>query len=66
MAVTVKKAVLWRKEIDNRPGMLANIRDQDKTGAELRILADRTNRIVSEVLRGWPVRGVCLVVASPL
>jgi hypothetical protein len=25
MAVTVKKAVLWRKEIDNRPGMLANI-----------------------------------------
>ena len=25
MAVTVKKAVLWRKELDNRPGMLANI-----------------------------------------
>jgi hypothetical protein len=25
MAVTVKKAVLWRKEIDNRPGMLADI-----------------------------------------
>jgi len=25
MAVTVKKAVLWRKEINNRPGMLANI-----------------------------------------
>jgi hypothetical protein len=25
MAVTVKKAVLWRKEIDNRPGTLANI-----------------------------------------
>ncbi len=24
MAVTVKKVVLWRKEIDNRPGMLAN------------------------------------------
>ena len=24
MAVTVKKAVLWRKEIDNRPGMLAD------------------------------------------
>ena len=25
MAVTVKKAIVWRKEIDNRPGMLANI-----------------------------------------
>jgi hypothetical protein len=24
MAVTVKKVVLWRKEINNRPGMLAN------------------------------------------
>ena len=24
MSVMVKKAVLWRKEIDNRPGMLAN------------------------------------------
>jgi hypothetical protein len=25
MAVTVKKAVLWRKEVDNRPGMLASM-----------------------------------------
>jgi len=25
MAVAVKKAVLWRKEIDYRPGMLADI-----------------------------------------
>ena len=25
MAVTVKKAVLWRKEIDNRPGTLADL-----------------------------------------
>src|SRR5215469_4878691 len=25
MAVTVKKAIVWRQEIDNRPGMLANI-----------------------------------------
>jgi hypothetical protein len=24
MAVTVKKIVLWRKEVDNRPGILAN------------------------------------------
>ena len=25
MAVTVRKAVLWRKEVDNRPGMLADV-----------------------------------------
>jgi hypothetical protein len=25
MAVTVKKAILWRREVDNSPGMLANI-----------------------------------------
>ena len=25
MAVTVKKAALWRKEVENRPGILANI-----------------------------------------
>ena len=24
MAVTVKKAILWRREVDNHPGMLAN------------------------------------------
>jgi hypothetical protein len=24
MAVTVKKAILWRREADNHPGMLAN------------------------------------------
>jgi hypothetical protein len=24
MAVTVKKAILWRREVDNQPGMLAN------------------------------------------
>ena len=25
MAVTVKKAILWRREVDNSPGMLASI-----------------------------------------
>jgi hypothetical protein len=24
MAVTVKKAILWRREVDNHPGMLAD------------------------------------------
>jgi hypothetical protein len=25
MAVTVKKAILWRREVDNSPGMLASV-----------------------------------------
>ena len=25
MAVTIKKAILWRREVDNSPGMLASI-----------------------------------------
>ena len=25
MAITVKKAILWRSEVDNSPGMLASI-----------------------------------------
>jgi hypothetical protein len=39
MAVTVKKAVLWRKEIDNRPGMLANILGTlAEAGADLQVV----------------------------
>jgi len=39
MAVTVKKAVLWRKEIDNRPGMLANILEPlAAAGADLQVV----------------------------
>jgi len=39
MAVTVKKAVLWRKEIDNRPGMLANILEPlSEAGADLQVV----------------------------
>ena len=35
MAVMVKKAVLWRKEIDNRPGVLANtLEPLSKAGTE--------------------------------
>jgi hypothetical protein len=36
MAVTVKKAVLWRTEIDNRPGMLAStLEPLSEAGADL-------------------------------
>jgi hypothetical protein len=36
MAVTVKKAVLWRKETDNRPGMLATtLEPLAEAGADL-------------------------------
>jgi hypothetical protein len=39
MAVTVKKAVLWRKEIDHRPGMLANtLEPLSEAGADLQVV----------------------------
>ena len=39
MAVTVKKAVLWRKEIDNRPGMLAStLEPLSEAGADLQVV----------------------------
>ena len=39
MAVTVKKAVLWRKEIDNRPGMLAStLEPLSEAGADLEVV----------------------------
>jgi hypothetical protein len=39
MAVTVKKAVLWRKEIDNRAGMLADtLAPLSEAGADLQVV----------------------------
>ena len=39
MAVTVKKAVLWRKEIDSRPGILANtLEPLSDAGADLQVV----------------------------
>ena len=39
MAVTVKKAVLWRREIDNRPGMLADILEPlSEASADLQVV----------------------------
>jgi hypothetical protein len=39
MAVTVKKAVLWRKEVDNRPGMLAGtLQPLSEAGADLHVV----------------------------
>ena len=39
MAVIVKKAVLWRKEIANRPGMLANtLEPLSDAGADLQVV----------------------------
>ena len=39
MAVTVKKAVLWRKEVANRPGMLAGaLQPLSEAGADLQVL----------------------------
>jgi hypothetical protein len=39
MPVMVKKAVLWRKEIENRPGMLANtLEPLSEAGADLQVV----------------------------
>jgi hypothetical protein len=39
MAVTVKKTVFWRKEIDNRAGMLANtLEPLSEAGADLQVV----------------------------
>ncbi len=39
MAVTVKKATLWRKEVENRPGELANTLETLVTaGADLKVV----------------------------
>ena len=39
MAVTVKKAILWRREIDNSPGMLASIlQPLSEAGADLQVV----------------------------
>jgi hypothetical protein len=39
MAVAVKKAVIWRKEVDNRPGILANtLEPLSEAGADLQVV----------------------------
>ena len=39
MAVIVSKAVLWRKEIDNRPGMLGStLEPLAEAGADLHVV----------------------------
>jgi hypothetical protein len=39
MAVTVKKAILWRREVDNQPGMLANtLHPLSEAGADLQVV----------------------------
>ena len=39
MAVTVKKAILWRREVDNQPRMLANtLQPLSEAGADLQVV----------------------------
>ena len=39
MAVTVKKAILWRREVDKKPGMLANtLHPLSEAGADLQVV----------------------------
>ena len=61
MAVTVKKAILWRREVDNQPGMLANtLHPLSEAGADLQVvMAYRypggENKAASSCIR-FPVR----------
>ena len=39
MAVSVKQAILWRREVDNNPGMLANtLQSLSEAGADLQVV----------------------------
>src|SRR5271170_2868947 len=60
MAVTVKKAALWRKEVDNRPGMLASaLQPLSEAGADLQVvMAYRYPGAVNKgVIELYPVSG---------
>jgi hypothetical protein len=60
MAVTVKKAILWRSEVDKSPGMLANIlQPLSEAGADLQVVMayrypDGENKAAIEL---YPVSG---------
>ena len=60
MAVTVKKVILWRREVDNHPGMLANtIQLLSQAGADLQVVMayrypDGENKAAIEL---YPVSG---------
>ena len=60
MAVTVRKAALWCKEVDNRSGMLANVLEPlSEAGADLQVVMayrypDGTDRVANEL---HPVSG---------
>ena len=59
MAITVKKALLWRGEIDNRPGTLANaLEPLAQAGADLQlVVAYRYPGADKGVLELHPVSG---------
>jgi hypothetical protein len=67
MAVSVKKAVLWRREVDNRPGILANtLQPLSEAGIDLQVVMGyrhpgSENKAVIEV---YPVSGKGSVAAA--
>jgi len=47
MAVTVKKAILWRRVVDNHPGMLANtLQLLFEAGVDLQVVMPSATRAV--------------------
>jgi hypothetical protein len=58
MALSVKKAVLWRREIENRPGTLAeSLKPFSKAGVNLQIVMGYTSpsRAGSSALEVFPI-----------
>ncbi len=67
MAVTVKKAVLWRKEVENRPGALAStLEPLAAAGANLKVLLGY--RLSGDGTRGaievYPISGKKVIAAA--
>src|SRR2546430_2311113 len=60
MAVTIKKAVLWRKELDNRPGTLAAaLKPLAEAGVSLQVVMGYAIPGEHEhaAVEVWPVEG---------
>ena len=67
MPITVKKIVLWRTEVDNKPGALAStIEPPAKAGADLRIIMGYRHPTAEgkAAIEVFPITGKKLVAAA--
>ena len=67
MPITVKKIVLWRSEVDNKPGALAStIEPPAKAGADLKVIMGYRHPTVEgkAAIEVFPIMGKKLVAAA--